>query len=377
MVLELIRSTQKDILIARSIGVALMIQSLISMPIWIGNGGLFPMVPVFDSFLLEISPSVQFFWGILYFGLLISLILSPRKYLKKSIITFVFVFLLMVLQDINRLQVWNYLFIIILLIIFFCSKFEDSDILIYLRYILGGVYFWSGIHKLNIHYFEVFQWMTSEIPMLKEWALPLFSKVSAFVEIFIGICLIAKYNKKVVFVAVFCLHIFILISLISLNWNEVVYAWNIEMVFLVYLSLFIPQDKNHIFTSNILYFIIFIIGLFPGLFLWDLIPGCFSFCMYSGREMTGTILFHSKDVTVFPNSLNIPIPDSQRNEPIGIDIDYWCVKINHVPAFADEKIYLKLSKILCKQYSQKNYGGIILTKYPKTSPPIDKIYPCE
>ena len=124
MVLELIRSTQKDILIARSIGVALMIQSLISMPIWIGNGGLFPMVPVFDSFLLEISPSVQFFWGILYFGLLISLILSPRKYLKKSIITFVFVFLLMVLQDINRLQVWNYLFIIILLIIFFCSKFE-------------------------------------------------------------------------------------------------------------------------------------------------------------------------------------------------------------------------------------------------------------
>jgi hypothetical protein len=220
--------------------------------------------------------------------------------------------------------------------------------------------------------------MISELPVVSDLNhLDFFSKLSAIFEILIGIVLFTKYNRKIVFFAVVCLHTFILLSLISLKWNSVVYVWNIEMVFLVYLCLFIPQDKNYIFKSKMVYLIGFFIGFVPSLFLWDLIPGCFSFCMYSGREISGTVLFHSKDVSVFPKSLNIPIHQSQGKESIGLDIDYWCVQVNHVPAFADEKMYLKLSKILCNQYSEKNYGGILLKKYPKNSLPVDQVYLCE
>lgn len=378
MVFNILQRTSKELLITRSIGICLFIQSLISLPLWIGNGGLFPMVPVFDTFSMNFSPFVQLIIGIIYFGFLGALILAPGKYLNKIIIGFIVVLLLMIFQDVNRLQVWNYLYVFIFSTILFCSYFQDKDILIYLRYILAGVYIWSGLHKFNVHYLEVFQWMVSEWSFISDLPqLEFVSKLSAIFEVLIGIFLLTKKYDKIVFFTVIFLHSFILCSLISLKWNTVVYIWNIEMIFLVYLCLFISQDKKYVFRSKITYFIAFFIGFLPSLFLWDMIPGCFSFCMYSGRDISGTVLFHSKDVSIFPKSLNIPVELSQGKEPIGIDIDYWCVQINHVPSFADEKVYLKLSKILCSQYSEKKYGGILLKKYPINSLSTDQVYLCE
>lgn len=378
MFLNFISRTHSISLIVRSVAFALLVQSFISMPLWIGNEGLFPMISVFEDLTLELPTVIQTLLGYVYFIVLLLLLFSPTKYFNYLIPLFLSIVIFLILQDVTRLQVWMYLYFIILSVVYFCIKTKDQNILLYLRFILGGVYFWSGFHKFNIHYAETFAWMNSEIPLLKTLGTSLFAaKLSAFLELLLGILLIIQKQKHLTFTGLLIMHGFILISLISLDWNSIVYMWNIEMLFLVFLVLFKSEDKKIFVLSKVYYAIVFIIWVIPSLYIFDKIPACFSFNMYSGRDMTGTVVFHSKDVSIFPKILGIPIEKFKGIEPIGVDIDYWCIKINGVPSFADEMFYKRLNKKMYNLYSMKNYGGIRFKKYPRNLPVVEESYSCD
>lgn len=365
-------------LIVRSIGLALLIQSVISLPLWMGNGGTFPMVSLFERTSFELSTDIQPILGLIYFGLLVSLIVSPEKYFNYLLPFFITIVIFMLFQDVNRLQVWVYLYIFILTIVYISIKTKDPNILFYIRFILGGVYFWSGFHKFNIHYAETFEWMISGFPFLKKLGTSTIAiNLSACIELLLGILLVLKIQKRITFIGIVLMHGCIILSLLSLDWNSVVYMWNIEMVFLVYLTLFMSDDKIRYISSKPYYAIVMIIWLLPSLYIYDKIPACFSFNMYSGRDIAATIYFHSKDASIFPKKLEIPLEKFKGQEPIGLDVDYWCIKVNGVPSFAHENTYIRLNQILCKAYSMKSYGGIILKKYPRDQPPIEESYPCE
>lgn len=354
---------ERGLLVAinRLISVSLIIQTLISLPLWWPSLREFPLAPMI--------PGLN--WAnmgtIMYITLLVSLVLLLIRPLEKrfTILVVVLSFLL-VLEDENRLQPWLYLYAFMLLSSVLSSGHSiERQALYNIFLILGLSYFWSGVQKVNLFFgIEMFPWLaefTGQGTFLRNH--PFVGCAIGMTEGLAGLCLFIRKLRKMAGLVIILMHSFILIALGPLghNWNQVVWPWNI--CFATILSLLIwsnPGQFKPFRPSRLSYRIVclLVLGVFPvaGIFgHWDhFLSGGFYSCVVP----EAIFYYHEDDRDRIPSS-SVPFQMFNRGtQEEFVLLDQWALDHLKVPVYPEMRTKKKLGAALCDCVTHLGSAGV-------------------
>lgn len=214
---------------------------------------------------------------------------------------------LLCLLDIHRLQPWFYMYIMIFGIYAARSKGPLRIILV----LLAGVYFWAGLHKLNpLFISQVVPFLSSPFAFIPPILLQIVGWGAGIVELLLGLGLVLAKTRRISIVGLILMHLCVLGVLSVLQWNTVVWPWNLVLIGILGIAwntkgnCFGFQDTRIAITVFVLTWIL------PVLCLWNLWPAYLSFSLYSGttsdmRLMRGDEITHGLN-NEFMTSVGVP-----------------------------------------------------------------------
>lgn len=270
-------------------------------------------------------------------------------------------FAFLVIQDQNRLQPWVYIYLLFLLPFSFRKQAgqNPSFFLIYFRLILIGVYFWSGIQKVNGQFNEVvFTSILQSLFGLDDpeqiagllplgYAIPVIEAGAALLLIF------AKTRKFAVYLLL-AMHVFILcyISPLGINSNSTVYPWNVAMmVFLVLLFFDIdplsawsrPQLKNP--RMGIVLLVVWLLPILNLFGYWD---HYLSFSLFSGKTSKYYLIINKSETANLDDRYHSYFADIKNlKDKKLIDFSAWSFKELNVPLYPESRVFRKIARKFC------------------------------
>ena len=193
------------------------------------NYALSPIIPFTTS-----AATQHILYATLVCGLAASL--CTKKYRRHLVSAALIALLLLVAQDITRLQPWIIHYTAILLLFSFAipKKYAQGVYMLdAARLVVGGMYFWAGVQKFNIRFFtEVFPWFTESL-----WR-P-FGETGATIAIIIGLCIpvieagfaLGFFTRRFRHLSLLGATSMIIVVLTCLgplghSWNSSVWPWN-------------------------------------------------------------------------------------------------------------------------------------------------------
>ncbi len=316
---------------------------LVCFTLWT-NDRLFPILPVFDSFVTG---------GVLHFSLLslffVTGLLSvfDFKFSTHSLFLFLFLILILCLQDYNRWQPWVYIFSLLLIFIFFsrCKMITEKTLLTLFRIAFIGIYFWSGIHKVNAGF------ITNTLPHLVVPDLGLMSYLIPLIEAFLGIGLIFISTRKFSVLLLLGMHFLILYEVFFgfFTYNTVIIPWNLTMMILL-VFLFWNKEPIHLFSNPSVSksFAVFIFLILPAANFINLWPGYPSFNLYSGKTAKAFLYVDEDFKTNFKSKTLSKFDDENK-----ISVHSYTYSEINVPFYSEEEVYLHLFNKLCERSSNE------------------------
>lgn len=343
----------------------------LSLKLWLSNR-YFPLVPIFNFI-----PSLQApFDSILLFSFILSSLLQIfMPNIKAAKWLFWISAGILIITDINRIQPWFYLYLLIIGISDFIVSVNDKYR--FLKILFSSVYFYSGWHKLNPSYFDfVIDWFIQPFYTEKNFIYStLFAAGSLIplVEIACAIALLSgKYVKQAVY-TIILIHVLILISTGPLghNYNNVIWPWNIFMPVSLFL-LFYNSEKENLFLNTKSYvkeknkksiFLLYILFV-PFLNSFNLWPSYMSWNLFSGNTENARMYLGEKVSSYFSPAFDDIIKDCY-DAPYTINPKKWALKEMNVPPFPEKTVWHKCHSYLLEFTGNPN--EVILTIQPKTS----------
>jgi hypothetical protein len=351
-----------------------LIVKAISWRIWTTNR-LFPTAPVLESF-DQIPPAIHlilFLLSLLFIGLLF--VYNKNKIILVSLLI---VEISSCLLDQNRWQPWEYQCIFIIFI-FLINSNKQSLIIISFAFILASTYFYSGCNKLNESFLQnVWTYMLLK-SFLKvpqgiaemRW-LHYSGYLLALFEFACGIGLLFPKTQKTAARALILMHLLILLFLgpFGLNYNKVIWPWNVVMILYLYIIFF----KSN---ANALSFM----PIFRGwnklvLICWGILPA-FSFVgywdsylsssIYSGKSPQMFICIRdtskSRQLQIFYKKNSSKICNGQAI----INLRNWGMSETNIIPYPEIRICKIMQKKLEKQYAEAGLSCFIfIGKIPVT-----------
>jgi hypothetical protein len=353
---------------------------VMSSNLWISNR-LFPIIPAFDinsTFPVIID-------SILYYGLIVSLgliLVFPRPSTGAFSIGLLLVLLL---QDQMRWQPWVYMYVLFILPLIFMRK-RDHYNLAYFQIILIGIYIWGGVHKLNPAFLDsTFYSITKGFFQIQDelilQQIRPFGYLIPIGEIIMGCMLIfPKYRKTGVTIAI-ASHFFILVYLspFGIDYNPIVYPWNVAMIVIV--LLLFDKNPNPIriwnyadWRSSILNTLaVLLLWIMPLFNYWGKWDHYLSFSLYSGRTSYFYIGMESESTD--PNLAEYSAYfEALQGEYI--DVNLWSLTELGVPFYPEKRVFDKLIEHYCKNYSMR-YSMIFIEKDPPYDNPNHIVFTCK
>ena len=348
------RSCSQIRIITRIIALACIASMLLSYKLWLGER-YFPLSPVFDFL-----PPINHPFDIILFCLtLLSLIaIALFRNPQKPIFVFLICATLLAILDQNRWQPWFYQYFLMFFIVsFFNFRCDDTKkqqaIITIFQLMLGAIYFWSGLQKLNPQFItDTFPWLMEPITnQLKEGAIKHFEwlgNMFPLIETLTGIALFLSPTKKAAVAVLFLMHVFILIVLGPLghNYNPVVWPWNVAMMAFSFILFFnnelvtFQHIRNmwHYHSIKIVAALFILMPLFNFFNLWD---SYLSHNLYSGNT-SGAVIYISDAVEAkLPQHIKpYSIGELNQNQ---ITIKYWCMMELGVPAYPEKRNFVQVA----------------------------------
>ena len=277
---------------------------LLAAPLWVGPRGDIPRFPLTKAFLQLEQP--------LFAALLVGLAALLLFPLRRSLLLFVCVcFSTLIAGDVMRLHPWVFQCALLFGVSAWgLERTQEKGLLGFFALVVCGMYFWSGVSKLN------YAFVAGEFPLLigaSSLSLaPEFVAVAglcaAVVEMVAGgLLLFGRAQRFAAFVLV-GMHLFILIVLGPLghNYNRVVWPWNVMMMGLLALLYFRaePACVRWSFATPILAGIVsLVVLLLPCARLVCDYPAYLSWDLYSGRVWKGNLEFALEERDTLPEDL--------------------------------------------------------------------------
>ena len=250
---------QRLSLIRTVLTISLVVSVLMSFNLWAGERS-FPYAPALES------PFMNTWAGALLLGLSVLLLLGSIVFKAQRMFIFLglAIYALLVLNDVNRLQPWFYVYSV-MLFVFVCynGRVDDSNrftsFFILLQIILASVYFFSGLNQWRMAngvdaYLELIQPLKSVLSM-RQYAFAQKTAVLApFVLMFIGIGLVIKPTRYLAVSLALLVHVLLLVLLFPAGnrFNLSIWFCNISFAVLV-MVLFSGKTKQRYFSPTYLF----------------------------------------------------------------------------------------------------------------------------
>ena len=369
------------------ISLCLFLQILICQPLWLENERFYPKILVFESiqFAFVDSTGSIFFYIILL--CLISFIIGKAN--RFTISLFFISIIVLVLNDINRLQVWLYELTIMLSVLFISKNTNTKIATKALQVIIICVYWWSGIQKLNTYFVEDnFPWLME--PFGLDNLVSNYSFIAYFaaiIETLIGLGLLFKKTRPLAVILAFSLHLIILIILSPIGhyWNQAVWPWNVCMILLVYLLFY--KNEGSLFKSTLKNFhaflpfpiIIILFGIMPLFNFFDAWDEQLSFKMYSAVSPEGIFYYHEQQTKCIPSIVKekfVHVTPSTKDQRI--ILDDWIFFELKVAPYKSKKRLLQVGEELCHCFEKPELAGLEILEVNRWNRENDRItkYPC-
>ncbi|WP_460191065.1 hypothetical protein [Urechidicola sp. KH5] len=304
-----------------------------SSQLWINTKSL-PIFPLIDEqWLLPVTLELPF---IIAYGMLhVIAIIKPKKIWVGIIIL---MYILLVLNDQNRLVIYHYQVMLTLFLFVLNAPIHFYKVLFI------GIYFWGGLHKFNSCFYDYFTniYLFGAPKILKiiiAIGIPL-------IETIFAIGLAFNKTKKYAFKGLFTMHIIILFLVFFKFKSYNIIPWNIIncfiLLFLFYKDHKIQEIKEK--SNNTLVLLLLVITMVFGPLLnkaelWD---DFLAFKMYTYD--VNQFYFNVSDKV--KNYLPQEIQENYRIDQNGNTIFYlydWFYKINKIPVYPEERniIYIE------------------------------------
>lgn len=345
----------------RIITLAFSAQVLLSYPLWFPHTRTYPTIPTFDF--LPVQYADWFTDGLSMMVLIALGMASITALLRQPMLIMGLVSLvLLVLEDVNRFQPWVYVYGILLCNIAWCRWRDAPELqLAGLQFTVSMVYFWTGVHKLNVQFVsDVYPWLVGVFP-LTEWMqnYPKLGYGMGLMEIGIGLLLLLVRTRRIAVVLGIMMHAIILSILIKSEWNSVVYPWNVAMMGLLIALFWFPNKvptfrlKRH--RPNLVILLLF--GILPSFYLCQKLPVGLSLALYSGTDMECDLIVKKGTAkTCIPTSIHDQfIPWNSREEILSLD-DWGMADLN-IPPYASNASYYEVARQFC--HCAKDSGRVI------------------
>jgi len=371
--------SQSNSLLIRVTVAAWLMSKLISWKLWVSYR-LFPMVPVFDFF-----PDFPENFHFLLFGTSLTVLLLVFVFPEKRLLIII-AFLLEIIAcliDQLRWQPWQYQYILIFLFYIFSYK-KPTGFLKLTAVLIGATYIYSGLHKLSPSFLDAI-WGKLIIRRFGGLSIENFTDPLRYsgllfgvTEIAIGVGLLFFENKKIFFWLCVVMHAFILLVLgpFGLNFNMVVWPWNVAMASCVWILFYKNQITVDVsFLKPTLHKLVFLlVGILPILNFAGLWDTYLSFNLYSGKTKRMYICnekgirYEKLQPYESDNKISTFCTENSRS----INLSKMALTELNVPIYPEERTFKALKKEWLKKYPD-NENTFIIYDYPHQIANIRKI----
>lgn len=326
-----------------------LITMLFASKLWFGDSRLIPTVGVWPEF-VQLNTLIQNALSVMLIAGLVLSIFQRTSLVGTLLALGAFVFL--VLDDINRLQSYYYQYMAMLVALALLSKQAKNKQASVLYFILIGIYFHSGLTKLNanfiayvfpnmlyaFHYFSLEEWQATSWQFMA-YSIPLG-------EMILALLLLIPKTRKIGLYTALVLHLGILYSIgpWGLDWNPIVWVWNFSMMALnVGLYRVLPDSnlsyKNIVAIAAMILFIL--LPFFNRFGLWN---NYLSFSLYSGTTP-------NRQLHVSQIDLASEIPLFYVENDTFIDLNVWALEDIHTAIYAEDWVFDEVAHTMCQQIS--------------------------
>lgn len=346
-----------------------------SVNVWVGER-VFPKMPVFEW--LGLATFIE--W-ILYSGLiagLLTLLFIPKP--QRIIHYLLGIVTLFVIADQMRFQPWVYYYTFILLALAsFSWKYKDeigqANTLNILRVMVIGIYFYSGLQKLNYDFIaNIYPWMIEPIyTNLPGFFLPFLLFIGIlipFIEMFIGIGLMFIRTRKYALRLALAMCVFVLITIgpFGHNWNSVAWPWNLVFVTLAFMLFWRKPDvswREILMVKNsslhkLALLLFLIMPLFSFANMWDAYP---SFSLYSNNKASVEITFSNSALKILPENLK-PYIYQDKNGSQAFNYNRWALAELNVPPYPEARTLGYVGEYFCSFASSATEVSVVIKARP-------------
>ena len=349
--------------IYRIIVFGILTQVLLSWPLWWKTKAVVSYLPIFTFFDGWLEESYLVIFPLFLLLTILSLFFPNKNVLTKLLLV---TGLILVIGNIHRLQVWFYFYGLLLFLFVWKKKITDESIFFTIRFVLVGVYVWSGLHKFNIHFEDIiFHWLFEPLGVrFPSWM----SYVPGGVELLIGIGLIFNSTRHLSVFSCLLFHGIILglLGPLGHNWNIVVWPWNLVMPILVFLLFFktkyldLKNSRATLFTFFPVVMVLILVWILPVFNYFGFTPEQLSFKMYAGSNPEIVLYFGEKDRSLVGKhpTIHKPLPSSSLPN-YRVVLDDIAFAEWGTPFFLTESTARKIGKQFCDKMQSPKDGGIL------------------
>ncbi len=323
----------------------------ISIKLWLTDRN-YPLVPI-----VELPSFIHVLLFAISTVLALWLIIKPQN--RLVMIAVIITESTIILGDQNRLQPWHYQYLFTFFAIAF-NKGNSKKAIQAIIIMTAATYLFSGLQKINagfihsvwsVHMLKRFFKLPNHI--INNRVVQWMGFVVPLIEISGALGLLFIKTMKPAAWLLIGMHIFILLFLgpTGINYNVVVWPWNVQMIWLLYLF-FIKntyQLNSALYRSPANYVVAVCWVLLPILGLFGYWDKFLSAGMYSGRERLKQ--YHFKDSSSVPLELQPFIHQSKYDTATNIILTDWSVKELNVAAVIEPRVVNSITKQLNERYA--------------------------
>jgi hypothetical protein len=353
---------------------------IFSFELWFPLNRTFPRAPVFSALPESIVLPVERWLGAALVISLMPVIFSPRPQIF-SLAAVVFLMTL-IFFDQTRLQPWIYQYLLLLIVFaLYDSRAKDesadesaaaNQTLAPAQIIIAGLYFWSGVQKLN------FSFSRETLPALIENLFPSIQLpflwlglAIALIEALTGVGLLFRRTRNAAVCAAVGMHLCILGLLIARNHNSIVWVWNAALIALVIIA-FWQSDavfgetlrKARQLKGKTAMSIAAASVLLPILSFWGWCDSYLSGALYAGRTETAVIRIDDHLLAKLPATARQSVFQTKTGGEKILPLFEWAIADLNVPAYPEARASKQAAREVCRLTGDKNQIVLIIKQRP-------------
>lgn len=325
---------------------------LFTYPVWLDTHSEFPKCPLVGKAVVNSVFSIINF--LIVISSLIILGIGIFKDKVRLISFGVIGVILCVFLDLNRFNGMTHFFLSFW-ILYILTKRNQQFYYTSIIFFIWGVYFWSGVNKLNIHfYLDTYQWLMDCLPLTRPLIdLKWFSYIFPILESIPAVMLIFNKTRKAGIIWLIAMHIYLITIITILSREYMIYVWN-SFLIVVLLTLWnFKTDLKEYFRSKDIVlgrlYLLVVSLLLPSLLWIDLASSEFGYAMFSGRLTYSRMIFTAADTTKLDSRLHEFLEPYENL--FTIDIDNFSLQAYDSEPCRIESVHKKMFQYLAKPFS--------------------------